>query len=527
MNTHTVEHALAARVVRHRSIVASVVAALLVWIIQATPASAVQGGTVIGTQEQQDMGVVTISSTAGSCTGVALANDWILTAGHCVAPDRVTVNNVKVTMLAGNPGATSAAGQAIYMFAGFSDEVGPDIALVHLTQPLNIHGSTTGFGTKFWSGSMADLAKGTRAVNMYGRGFNSFTACNTPAAGDPPGGPFTGPPAGSGSGTLRSGTALVSTVGVEPNATPGDIVGQIPQGGTTPKPRATAFNAVDNGRYFKLLPTAANQLLMPGDSGGPTFIFNPPDKTPYLVGINDSGDCVGTTSPKATLSYDIAMPAVRDWIHSVLSSSWTPGSTGSNVWVDPGEVNGTRWPVGDVNTASWAQAARAASAMCFARGFAGGHFDGHQGQLQGRPGSGIICSGGDTRWFDVTAAQITATGWGFSDVNQVNWAQASRAAERICANLHDGAPYAGGQFNGHQLNGNYGLFCYRGGANWFDASDADIAATGFGFNTANGDTTPWAQAARAATNFCRTKGFAGGFMNGQHVPNKSGVVCQK
>jgi hypothetical protein len=218
---------------------------------------------------------------------------------------------------------------------------------------------------------------------------------------------------------------------------------------------------------------------------------------------------------------------VRDWIHSVLASSWTPGSTGSNVWVDAGEVNGTRWPVGDVNTASWAQAARAAAAMCFDRGFAGGHFDGHQGHLQGRPGNGIICSSGDTRWFDVTAAQIAATGWGFNDVNKVNWAQASRSAERFCASQHDGAPYAGGQFNGHQLNGKYGLFCYRGGASWFDATDADIAATGFGFNTANGDTTPWAQAARAATNFCRTKGFAGGFMNGQHVPNKSGVVCQK
>jgi hypothetical protein len=265
---------------------------------------------------------------------------------------------------------------------------------------------------------------------------------------------------------------------------------------------------------------------MPGDSGGPTYIFNPPDKTPYLVGINDSDNCVQATL-KPTQAHEIAMPAVRDWIHSVLASSWTPGSTGANVWVDAGEVNGTRWPVGDVNTAPWAQAARAAAAMCFDRGFAGGHFDGHQGQLQGRPGNGILCSGGDTRWFDVTAAQVAATGWGFNDVNKVNWAQASRAAERFCASQHDGAPYAGGQFNGHQLDGKYGLFCYRGGASWFDATDADIAATGFGFNTASGDTTPWAQAARAATNFCRTKGFAGGFMNGQHVPDKSGVVCQK
>jgi hypothetical protein len=510
-----------------RGALAGITTAVLAAIFTANPASAVQSGTAIGPDEQQNMGTVMLANGAANphCSGVALSNDWILTAGHCVVADRVGVNNLQVTMLRGDAAASSSRAQAIYMFAGFSDEVGPDIALVHLAGPLTIHGSTSGFTTKFWGGSMADLATGTRLVSVYGQGWNTYTACGTTS----PAGIYT-PPIGLNAGTLRSGTSQVSAVGLEPSATPGDVTGQIPQGGTTPKPSTTTWSSTKNGRYFQLKTTSAGQVILPGDSGGPAFIFNPPDKTPYLVGVNDSGDCVAgppPSTPKATTSWEVGMPAVRDWIHSVLSSSWAPGSTGSNVWVDPGEVNGTNWAVGDVNTSSWAQAARAASAMCFNRGFAAGHYDGHQGQLQGRSGAGIICSGGDTRWLDVSAAQIAGTGWVFNDVNQVNWALASRAAERLCAGIKDGAPYAGGQFNGHQLNGNYGLFCYRGGANWFDATDAEIAATGFGFDTTQPETVPWAQAARAATNFCRAKGFAGGFMNGQHVPNKSGVVCQK
>ena len=125
----------------------------------------------------------------------------------------------------------------------------------------------------------------------------------------------------------------------------------------------------------------------------------------------------------------------------------------------------------------------------------------------------------------MTAAQIAATAWGFTDVNTVSWAQAGRAAERLCAGLGQG------QFNGHMRSatrtGRYGLFCYRTGAQWFDATGAQIAATGWGFPTPRLDDNLWAQAARAATGFCRARGFAGGFMNGHQVPDRFGIVCQR
>ena len=43
--------------------------------------------------------------------------------------------------------------------------------------------------------------------------------------------------------------------------------------------------------------------------------------------------------------------------------------------------------------------------------------------------------------------------------------------------------FAGGQVNGHQRDGRYGIFCFRRGAQWFDALDRDIAKTGWGFTT--------------------------------------------
>jgi hypothetical protein len=76
-------------------------------------------------------------------------------------------------------------------------------------------------------------------------------------------------------------------------------------------------------------------------------------------------------------------------------------------------------------------------------------------------------------------------------------------------------------------NGRYGVFCYRSGQ-FFDATDDQIPPA-WPINTDDLDHTPWAQASRAATDFCRQRGFAGGFFTGHHIsnPNRTGIVCQK
>ena len=83
--------------------------------------------------------------------------------------------------------------------------------------------------------------------------------------------------------------------------------------------------------------------------------------------------------------------------------------------------------------------------------------------------------------------------------------------------------YVGGQFNGHRRDGRNGLFCYRGGAQFFDVLDSDLDWLP---KPVNLDRASWAQAARAPTDYCRMRRFAGGFMNGHHFNGRSGVVCQ-
>lgn len=492
--------------VRRMCVAVSVLgAAVMAACTQAGSAAAIQDGTVIGAQEQQDLGAVTVrwSPTAGvtsSCSGVLIANDWLLSAGHCAAEERLTPTSVTVSAVS-DP--TGAAVDAMYLFGGFSDEIGPDLSLMHLSRRLTVNGSTSGVRRPFWSGSMDDLSQGVRSVSIYGQGHNTRVAPPTPNI------TVCDNSLLRGVGTYRSGTAQVSTVGLED---PGHRTSTWPNQGSPTK--------VPGGRLYGLVfASGRTQLFLPGDSGGGTFIFNPPDPTPFLLGIH-SGGASCNTNGQNTAGYDVGIPAVRDWLGAILTTTWqSPATTAYQMPVRTAEFNGIRWSVPDVNTVGWAQGARAASAVCYNRGAVGGHMVGHQ-DAQTKI---VHCSGGDTAWFDLTQNDINTTGWGFTDVNTVSWARAGRAASNYCS-THG---FVSGQFNGQQRDGMHGVFCYRGGAQYIDATDADIAATRWPVNTTDLDSASWAQAARAANEFCRPRGFVGGFLSGHHVPNKTGVVCQR
>jgi hypothetical protein len=414
-----------------------------------------------------------------------------MTAGHCIETRRPTPPPQTVTL-----NGVNRTSDAIYQFGGGLDNTGrfldlsygPDLALVHLSQPFSIAGSITNFHNRLYPGSRASL--NGKLIAVYGQGISIYAQPGTPPI----------PPQGA--GTWRAADLKASAV---------------------------------SGFTYTLSPNIQNQITAFGDSGGPGFIWE--NNIPYITGIQSRSDPVcNNITPQMCQqtvtgirsSTQTSVPAARDWIAAVLKTQWHPTATSEPIWVYSAEITGTQWSLNNVNNAGWAQAARAAAAMCYNRGFVGGHFDGHQDVAKGA--YGIQCSGRGATFYDVSAAAMDVR-WRFTDVNSVSWAQANRVAERFCASQNQG--FVGGHFNGHmaprigRVPARYGLFCYKDGAQWFDATDADLAATGWGFPTPRLDDVLWAQAARAAVGFCRSKGFSGGFMNGHQVPGKYGVVCQK
>ena len=116
------------------------------------------------------------------------------------------------------------------------------------------------------------------------------------------------------------------------------------------------------------------------------------------------------------------------------------------------EIAATTWDFSDIDTAPWAQVARAATGFCNARSYAGGFFTGHQ--LNGL--RGVVClTATNAHWFDSTNQDLYNSGEGFTDINTVPWGKAARAATNICV----GKGFSGGFFTGHQLSGLHGVVC--------------------------------------------------------------------
>jgi hypothetical protein len=137
---------------------------------------------------------------------------------------------------------------------------------------------------------------------------------------------------------------------------------------------------------------------------------------------------------------------------------------------------------------------------------------------------GSVCYGAGAQWFDTTQAQRNTSAWSFSDVNTVGWAQASRVASDLCVQRG----FLGGQFTGHQTGtGLMGLVCYALRAQWFDVPKADLSAMSMPIGDVNA--VGWAYAARAADRWCVApgRGFVGGRFNGWQSGTALGVVCYR
>jgi hypothetical protein len=141
------------------------------------------GSTTVYLQQQRDLPIIGFRAQNGAtiarigrlelaratCSGVLIANDWAMTAGHCADVDEGKTHWVRYPNMTGNNGPWIAT-DAVYKFGYHAGDVsGPDLALVHLTSPIMLNGSTTGFRTRFWTGSVLN-----RTVAVFGLG-NAMT----------------------------------------------------------------------------------------------------------------------------------------------------------------------------------------------------------------------------------------------------------------------------------------------------------------------------------------------------------------
>jgi hypothetical protein len=399
------------------------------------------------------------------CSAVLLSNNIVLTAGHCLSPGQTSPIYVEFD-------GQSILSDRWYRTGGSPEQAssGPDLAIIQVWTPFEVNGSTTGFGLPVEPASNEELVD--TWLDLYGRGFDTTVP--------------------SGGGTWRTGRSKVVTDAYYTQY-PDEIVNRT---------------------------AGSGQTMAPGDSGGPSFIED--EAGARLVGIHSRGWSAGTcTEDDGCFGIDTLVYPHLGGLLLALDSPFDNGRPVEVFDVFDAEIVTARQPLLDINVAHWTFTAKLANRLSTNRGFVGGHVTGFQanGKTGLAPSTGVGYYG--AIFFDARPDAIAASGEGFYDLNEIEWAHAQRVAMSVCRQY--GA--ISGYFTGQQRRGHeYGLVCFKYYVTNMTATYAQLAATGW---TVSGVVqTPYAQALRAAHEFCRTKGYLTGFLTGQQTRDRYGVTCQ-
>ncbi len=378
-----------------------------------------------------------------------LANDVVLTTGHCVhhGPYESTQNSVLFAYPDGGP---TSASDKVYWFGGTIAAPDPDLALLHLASPLPATSSPP------WQASLDSTSSG----DLVGATLTGYAWSSAGSAAEP---------------WWNRVTAIA-----EQSAD-----------GLTPSSGPLAPAAIDGAPYFRAAsPSGASLVgiaIAPAGSSSAAALVTTGDRSKWISAVRDMDWDPMASAQRLTSKWDEV--ATSYWAFSdvgavgwaqamrvATSLSYARGFPGGyfvgseeaqgldlecegpgTIFIDAttDQLATTPEPFADVDAVGWDQAARDAMLVCQSAGYAGGHFDGNELHDGGQSKFGLICANASASFEWAAAGDLAPAGQAV--VTSLSWSAAGKAADGYCRVRG----YVSGFPTGQEDAGAYGAMCER------------------------------------------------------------------